>query len=269
MPTTIHPTALVDPEASIGPDCQIGPGVIIGPHVTLGARCHIQARAILTDRVTLGDDNLVGYGTIIGAPPQDFAHQDSISSEVRIGHRNRLREYVTIHRGTKEGTATTVGDDNYLMVGAHLGHNVQVAHRTIIANNCLLAGYVEVCDGAVLGGGTAFHQFIRIGRLAMVRGGTRMGKDVPPFTVADDRHVVGLNAIGLRRSGMSPAARLEIKRAFALMFRSHLNLSQALASLQPADWGSEATEFFDFIRTSKRGISALRSTHHNPNDDPD
>jgi UDP-N-acetylglucosamine acyltransferase len=148
-----------------------------------------------------------------------------------------------------------VGDDNYLMVGVHAGHNVRIGHRTIIANNVLLAGYVEVFDGAVLGGGTAFHQFMRIGRLAMVRGGTRMGKDIPPFTVADDRRVIGLNSIGLRRAGLSPAARLEVKRAFAHIFRSGLNLSQALATIQPAEWGPEATEFFDFIRQAKRGIS--------------
>lgn len=256
----IHPTALVDPSAQIGPDCEIGPGVIIGPHVTLGARCRVQAHAVLTDRLTLGDDNLIGYGAILGAKPQDFAHQDSVSSEVLIGNCNTFREYVTIHRGTKEGTATTLGDDNYLMVGVHVGHNVRIGNRTVMANNVLLAGYVEVFDGAVLGGGSVFHQFMRIGRLAMVRGGTRMSKDIPPFTVADDRHVIGLNSIGLRRSGMSPATRLEIKRAFAHIFRSNLNISQALAAIQPDQWSPEANEFFDFIRESKRGISSWGSS---------
>lgn len=267
MPTLIHPTALVDPAAQLGPDCEIGPGVIIGPHVTLGARCRIQARAVLTDRVTLGDDNLIGYGAILGAAPQDFAHSPSIVSEVRIGHRNTLREYVTIHRGTKEGTATVVGDDNYLMVGVHAGHNVRIGNRTLIANNVLLAGYVEVFDGAVLGGGTAFHQFMRIGRLAMVRGGTRMGKDIPPFTVADDRRVIGLNAIGLRRAGFSSAVRLEIKRAFAHIFRSGLNLKQALQAVRLEEWGPEAREFFDFIRAAKRGISNWGSSRADLLDD--
>lgn len=256
----IHPTALVDPSAQIGPDCEIGPYVIIGPQVILGARCRIHAHAVLMDRITLGDDNLIGHGAILGGKPQDFAHQDSVSSEVRIGHRNTLREYVTIHRGTKEGSVTLIGDDNYLMVGAHVGHNARIGNRAVLANNVLLAGYVEVFDGAVLGGGTAFHQFMRVGRLAMVRGGTRMGKDVPPFTVADDRRVIGLNAIGLRRSGMSPTARLEIKRAFAHIFRSNLNISQALAAIQPDQWGPEANEFFDFIRESKRGISSWGSS---------
>lgn len=256
----IHPTALVDPSAQIGPDCEIGPYVIIGPQVILGARCRVQAHAVLTDRLTLGDDNIIGHGAILGGKPQDFAHQDSVSSEVRIGNRNTFREYVTIHRGTKERTATTLGDDNYLMVGVHVGHNVRIGNRTVMANNVLLAGYVEVFDGAVLGGGSVFHQFMRIGRLAMVRGGTRMSKDIPPFTVADDRHVIGLNSIGLRRSGMPPATRLEIKRAFAHIFRSNLNISQALAAIQPDQWCPEANEFFDYIRESKRGIASWGST---------
>ena len=146
--------------------------------------------------------NFIGYGAVIGATPQDFAFRKTVFSEVRIGDGNTFREYVTIHRGTKEGSATVVGNNCYLMVGTHLGHNVRLGDNVVIANNCLLAGYVEVGDGAVLGGGTVFHQFLRIGPLAMVRGGTRFGKDIPPYVSADGENLLsGVNAIGLRRAG--------------------------------------------------------------------
>jgi len=250
----IHPTAIVSPKAVLADDVEIGPGVIIGDEVTLGAGCVVQAHAIIEGKTTLGTGNLVGSGSVIGSEPQDFSFKKETVSEVRIGNGNTLREYVTIHRGTKEGTVTEVGDGCYLMVGCHLGHNVRIANRVIIANACHLAGYVEVQEGAVLGGGTVFHQFMRVGRQTMVRGGTRFGKDIVPYAMADDRAVHGINVIGLRRSGMKPETRQEIRRAFKLLFRSGMNVSQAVAEAATMTWGAEATAFFDFVRESKRGI---------------
>ena len=246
---------MIEEGAVLGPDCEIGPHAMIGSGVSLGARCRVQAFAVLTGSVTMGDDNLAGYGAVIGAPPQDFAFRDDLQSGVKIGNGNTLREHVTIHRGTKEGSTTEIGDGNYLMCGVHVGHNCRVGNRAVIANNCLLAGYVEIGDGAVLGGGTAFHQFIRIGRLCMVRGGTRIGKDVPPFLTADDRRVIGLNAIGLRRAGIPAEARRDIRRAFAHVYQSGKNVTQALDAVDPSEWGPEALEIFAFIRGAKRGIS--------------
>ncbi|MBN8710676.1 MAG: acyl-ACP--UDP-N-acetylglucosamine O-acyltransferase [Verrucomicrobia bacterium] len=251
----IHPSAIVSPKAVLADDVEIGPGVIIGDEVTLGAGCVVQAHAIIEGKTTLGTGNLVGYGSIIGTEPQDFAFKKETVSEVRIGNGNTLREYVTIHRGTKEGSATEVGDGCYLMVGSHLGHNVRIANRVIIANACHLAGYVEVQEGAVLGGGTVFHQFMRVGRQAMVRGGTRFGKDIVPYAMADaDNFLSGINVIGLRRSGMNSETRQEIRRAFKLLFRSGLNVSQAVEQASTMPWGPEATAFFDFVRESRRGI---------------
>ena len=251
----IHPTAIVEDGAVLGADVEVGPYALIGPEVIVGPGCRILSHAVLTSRVTLGAKNIVGHGAVIGAPPQDFAHNESMVSEVRIGSGNTFREHVTIHRGTKEGTATVVGDDNLVMVGAHFGHNSRVGNRTIIANNCLLAGYVEIGDGAVLGGGTAFHQHMRIGRLCMVRGGTRFGKDIAPFLVADGENIVsGLNAVGLRRAGFSSETRLELKRLFKQIFRSGRNVSQALAEIDEAQWGAEAREMIAFVREAKRGI---------------
>lgn len=256
----IHPTAIVEDGAQLGADVEVGPYAIIGPQAVIGAGCRILSHAVIADRVTMGEKNVVGHGAVIGAPPQDFAHDLSMASEVRIGSGNTFREHVTIHRGTKEGTATVVGDGNFVMVGVHLGHNARVGDRTIIANNCLLGGYVDVADGAVLGGGTVFHQHMRIGRMAMVRGGTRFGQDITPFVMADeDNKLSGLNAIGLRRAGFSSGTRLEIKRLFRHVFRSGMNVSQAMAVLDESQWGPEAREMIDFIRASKRGVCILKA----------
>ena len=250
----IHPTAIVSPSAQIGEDVEIGPCAIIGGEVTLGSGCVIQAHAVLENKVTMGTGNFVGYGTVIGAAPQDFAHKPEISSEVRIGDNNRIREYVTIHRGTKDGTATTVGNGCFLMVGTHLGHNVSLADNVIITNNCLLAGYVEVGEAAVLGGGSVFHPFMRIGRRAMIAGSSSFNNDIPPFVMANFRNLlVGINVIGLRRGGFGAQARMEIKRAFKLVYRSGLRVREALAEAERSEWGPEAREFFEFIRSSKRG----------------
>jgi UDP-N-acetylglucosamine acyltransferase len=251
----IHPTAIVSPQAHLADDVEIGAYAIIGENVELGAGCVVQAHTVLEGRVTLGARNFVGHGAIIGTTPQDFAYRDSVVSEVRIGDGNTLREYVTIHRGTKEGSATIVGNNCYLMVGSHLGHNVKLGDNVVIANNCLLAGYVEIGSGAVLGGGTVFHQFLRVGPLAMVRGGTRFGKDIPPYVSADGENMLsGINAIGLRRAGFTPEVRQEIKRAFKLVYWSGINISQALERAKESNWSPEAQTFFDFIASSKRGV---------------
>ncbi len=254
----------------IHPTAQISPRAIIGDDVEIGADCIVQANAVIEGRATLGRGNFVGYGAVIGAPPQDFAFKDGVASETRIGDGNTFREYVTIHRGTKEGTATVVGDACYLMVASHLGHNVRLGNRVIIANNCLLAGYVEVGDGAVLGGGTVFHQFIRIGSLAMVRGGTRFGKDIPPYVSADGENMLsGINAVGLRRSGLSAEARMEIKRAFKLAYRAGLNTKQALEKAKETTWSPEAQAFFDFIASSKRGVCQANRLAELSGDEPE
>jgi UDP-N-acetylglucosamine acyltransferase len=253
----IHPTAIISKGAELADDVEIGAYAIVGEGVRLGAGCVIQANAILEGRTIIGAQNFIGYGAVIGATPQDFAFRETVTSEVRIGDQNTFREYVTIHRGTKEGSATVVGNNCYLMVGTHLGHNVKLGDKVVIANNCLLAGYVEIGDSAVLGGGSVFHQFLRIGRLAMVRGGTRFGKDIPPYVSADGENLLsGVNAIGLRRAGFPPEVRMEIKRAFKLVYWSGINVSQALERAKEQAWGPEAMQFFDFIAASKRGVCA-------------
>jgi len=254
--TTIHPSAFVDSDAQIGEGVRIGPGVIIEAGAVIGDGCKIEARAVISGHVRMGARNTIGHGAILGGDPQDFDFKPGTVSHVEIGDDNIFREYVTIHRGTKEGTSTMVGNNNFLMVGVHLGHNSSVGNRVIIANNCLLAGYVAVHDGAVLGGGSVFHQFIRVGRLCMVRGGERFGKDIPPFLIAYGTNLVsGINAVGLRRSGISSEARMELKRAFRLLYLEGHNLSQALEAAGKISWGPEAQSFFNFVsEAKKRGI---------------
>lgn len=257
---TIHSTALVSPKAILGENIEIGPFAIVEEGVRIGNDCTIQARAILTDRVTIGDRNLVGYGAVIGSAPQDFAHNSSVTSEVIIGNDNIIREYVTIHRGTAEGSATRMGNNNMLMAGVHLGHNSCVGNRTVIANNCLLAGYVEVGDDVVLGGGSVFHQFLRIGEMCMIRGGTAWSKDIPPFSVGVlINEVCGINAVGMRRKGVTSAERLDVKRAYNLLYRSGLNVEQAIERGKSMEWLPQAERFMKFVaQRTKRGLCSGR-----------
>lgn len=251
----IHPTAIISPDAKLADDLVAGPGVIIGERVEIGAGCVLQARAVIESDTTIGTGNTIGYGAIIGAAPQDYAHSAEIRSSVVIGNNNRIREYATIHRGTKEGTVTRIGDKCFLMVGVHVGHNCEVGDGAIITNNVLLAGYVQVGEGAVLGGGAVFHQFMRIGRRAMVAGGSRFNKDIPPFTIADSYNKIhGINSIGLKRAGLDADSRLQIKRAFNSVFRENKPFRAAAEEALKGECGPEAREFFEFILSSKRGV---------------
>jgi UDP-N-acetylglucosamine acyltransferase len=261
----IHPTAIIDPEAKLGSRVAVGPHAVIEGPVQIGDGCEIQAHAVLTGSVILGNRNVIGYGAVIGGEPQDFAFRPEVCSGVHIGDGNRIREYCTIHRGSKENTATVVGDGCYLMAGAHLAHNVRLGDQVVIANNALLGGYVQVDEGVFIGGGCVFHQFIRVGRLAICQGASAFSKDIPPYTMAADRNgVAGLNIVGLRRAGYSVEQRAEIKEAFALFYRRGFNVTQALAAARERAWGAEAQAFFDFVGAGKkRGYCDFMPTRKN------
>src|SRR5438876_9311399 len=225
----IHSTALVEPGAQIGADVEIGPFSVIGPQAMIGEKTIVQSHVVIEGNVAIGTDNFVGHGAIIGAPPQDLSFSLERNTKVEIGNDNVIREYCTIHRGSPEGSVTKIGNKNFLMAGAHIGHNCEIGTNVIIANNCLLAGHVRVDDGAFLGGGSTFHQFMRVGRLVMVQGSSAFGKDLPPSTMAAERNsVFGINASGLKRAGCPAKDRDEIKEAFKLVYLSGLNTSQAL-----------------------------------------
>lgn len=253
----IHPTAIVADGAKLAEDVEVGPHTIISAESEIGPGCVIGAHVILEHRVVLCEENKIGHGTILGANPQDLGFDSArVDTGVRIGRRNTIREYVTIHRATAENGDTVVGDDNFIMTGCHLAHDNVVGNGVIMANNALTAGHVRIDDRCFLGGGNVFHQFIRIGMLSMVRGGCRFSKDIPPFLVATgENHVAGINAVGLRRAGISAEARKDIKRAFRLLYQSGLNVSQALEAADGDKWGAEGSLFFAFVREAKkRGV---------------
>ena len=260
MGAKIHPTAIVDPNANIGADVQIGPFSIVGPQVTIGEKTIVQSHAVIEAEVAIGCRNFIGHGAIIGVPPQDVSFSSERKTKVEIGDDNIIREYCTIHRGSPDGSATKIGNKNFLMAGAHVGHNCVIGSNVIVANNCLLGGYVRVDDGAFLGGGSTFHQFTHIGRLVMVQGSSAFGKDLPPFVIAAERNsVFGLNVIGLRRAGFSEKDRDEIKEVFKLVYVSGLNTSQVLEKADTMTFAPPAREFLDFIASSKkRGICPLK-----------
>jgi UDP-N-acetylglucosamine acyltransferase len=249
----IHPTAIVEAGAQIGAEVEIGPYSIIGGGAVIGENCVIQSHVVIEGSVKMGARNFIGHAAIIGPAPQDLGFKNEIKSGVEIGQGNVIREHCTIHRGATEGSNTVMGDGNFLMVGAHLGHDCRIGNGVVIANNSLLAGHVRIDDGAFIGGGSRFHQGIRIGRLVMAEG--RFTKNLPPFLSAAKNQVYGMNILGLRRAGFSQAERDEVKRAFKLLYKSGFNTKQALEKTAEAGFGPIGSEFFDFVaEAGKRGI---------------
>jgi UDP-N-acetylglucosamine acyltransferase len=254
----IHPTAVIDPRAELGPDVEIGPNVVIEGPVSIGTGTKVQANSVIVGQVKIGSGNTIGYGSVIGGFPQDLSYRPDSPSGVEIGNDNVLREYCTIHRGTKPDTLTVLGNQCLLMVGAHLGHNARVGNQVILANNVLLGGYVEVHDKAFLGGASVVHQHTRLGTMSIMQGGSAVGKDVPPFGAEAGRNsIVGINVVALRRAGFGSGLRLEVKRAFHILYHEGLNTSQAATRAAEEKWSPEIQPFWDFVKTSKRGICAF------------
>jgi UDP-N-acetylglucosamine acyltransferase len=254
----IHPTAVIDPKAELDSDVKVGPYAVIEGSVRIGSGTEIQGHAVISGYTRVGKNNRVGYGAIIGSFPQDLSFNPKVSSGVEIGDNNVIREYCTVHRGTKEGSNTFVGSNNLFMVGAHLGHNTRVADHVILANNVLLGGYVEIHDRVFIGGGSVVHQFTRMGAVSLLQGISGIGKDIPPFSIAIGKNsVAALNVIGLRRAGFSQALRSEVKNAFELLYRSGLNAKQALEEAEKRTWAPETMIFWNFVATAKRGICPM------------
>lgn len=255
----IHPTAVVDPGARLGENVRVGPFAFIDREVSLGEDCEVGAHATLLSYTSIGSGCRVHAGAVIGDLPQDMAFQPC-ESFVKIGERCVIREGVTIHRGTKPGTVTQVGNDCYLMAMAHLAHNVCLGDNVVVANGTLLAGYVEIGSRAFISGNVLLHQFVRVGRLVMMGGGSGISKDVPPFCMVhglEINRVSGLNAVGMRRAGITPEQRTEIRRAFGLLYQSGLNVSQAVVKMKEAFSSGPASEIWQFVLKSKRGVCGL------------
>ncbi|MBN1517091.1 acyl-ACP--UDP-N-acetylglucosamine O-acyltransferase [Candidatus Sumerlaeota bacterium] len=252
---TIHPSAVIHPNAKIGEDVTIGPNAVIDEHVTIGDRCQIWANAYITGHTTMGPDNLVHMGAVIGHWPQHTAYDPSTPAYVEIGAGNTFREQCIIHASFAEGQKTTIGDKCFFMHQSHVAHDCHIGNRVTIASCSLAAGHVTVEDGAFISGLVAIHQFSRIGSLAMVGGVSRVNRDVPPYMMlVGDSEVVGLNVVGLKRSGLSPDVRKKIRRAYKTLYHSGLTTPQAIERLQAEADCDEVRHIADFIANSQRGI---------------
>ncbi len=255
--TMVHPTALVHPKARLAEGVVVGPYTVIDQQVTIGPGTRIGAQCVLEGRTTIGAECEIFTGAVIGSAPQDLKYQGE-QSELVIGDRNKIREYVTINRGTKGGGGKTVIGSNCLfMAYSHVAHDCQVGSHVVLANSAALAGHIVVEDRAVIGGLVGIHQFVRIGTLAFIGGCSRVAQDVPPYAtcVGYPAKVYGLNREGLRRAGVSAEAKRQLHRAFRVLFYSKLSMSHALEQLaQDAGAHPELQHLLTFIRQSKRGV---------------
>jgi UDP-N-acetylglucosamine acyltransferase len=246
----------------LGSDVVIGAFCIVEADAIIGDGCRLGARSTIKGRTTLGLNNEIGEGAVIGAAAQ-HAHVHVPGGTLKVGNNNRIRENVTMHRGWANDATTVIGDGNLFMVGSHVGHDCRVGNNCIIVNHVLLGGHVQVDDRAYLGGGSAVHQFCRIGRLAMVGGLAKVTQDLAPFVMAEGAggasQVVGLNKVGLRRNGFTPDEILQLKQAYRVIFREGRRWSEVLTTLK-SDFGTgPAAEFHEFFRTGKRGFVQERS----------
>ncbi len=255
MPNQIHPTASIGKNVVLGDNNQIGAGVIIADGTKLGSHNKLWQGVYIGPGTELGDFNTIHMNAAIGHEPQDLKFQNE-PTFTRIGNKNTFREFVSVHRGTEPGTATVIGNENYVMAYCHIAHNCILGNNIIMVNQASLTGHCTVEDRAFLSGMTGFHQFSRIGTLAMVSALSAFNKDIPPYVICGGRPGVaqGLNVVGMRRAGIKPEARAEIKKAYKLLYRSGLNVSNAVDQIKKECSGPEVKHFVDFIENSKRGI---------------
>jgi UDP-N-acetylglucosamine acyltransferase len=252
---TIHPTAVIDRKAEIDAEVDIGPYVVIEGPVKIKRRTRIMAHACLSGWTEIGEHNEIHPGAILGGAPQDKAYTGE-ETYLRIGDDNIIREHVQIHRGTAPGSKTAIGDHNFLMATAHVGHNCTLGNHTVLANGALLGGYVEVGNHVFISGNCVVHQFVRIGDYALMRGLSGTSRDVPPFAIIDWQHTVrGVNVIGLKRAGFDDRRIRAIREAFRVLFRKGRNLSLAMKEIENQERADEdVSALMEFIKSSKRGV---------------
>jgi UDP-N-acetylglucosamine acyltransferase len=254
----IHPTAVVEGGARIDASCEIGPYAVIGPQVTLGPGTVVGPHAIVVGRTTLGAGNRVFSHATIGGIPQDLKYRGE-DTALEIGDRNTFREYATVNLGTAGGGGVTrIGSGCLLMANSHVGHDCQVGDGAIIANSVALAGHVLLEDHVHFGGLSAAHQFTRMGRLAFVSGMTGVAMDVAPYCMASGNRaeLAGLNTVGMQRAGMSEEQIGRVKQAYKIVFRSNLQLAEAIAQLEAELGGhAEIAHLVRFLKGSQRGVT--------------
>jgi UDP-N-acetylglucosamine acyltransferase len=268
---TVHPTAVVDSTAELGEGVYIGPFCVVGPHSVIGNGTRLESHVVVESNTHLGSECHVRQGAVLGGPPQDHKYRGE-RSYLLIGDRNIIREFVTIHRATGEGEATRIGNDNMIMAYCHIGHNAELGNGIMMANQVGMSGHCLVEDRVVFGGIVGVHQFVRIGKFAMIGGMSKVVTDVPPFMMVDGRptEVVGLNVLGLRRAGIPPKVRSGLKQAFRLLYRSGLNLTQGIeAAYNEVDPSEDRDYLLEFLTNIRRGYAGRQNDPNRPRPKPE
>jgi UDP-N-acetylglucosamine acyltransferase len=254
----IHPTAIISSQAKIGKDVTIGAYSLVGDHVIIGDGTKIMSHVVIDPYVEIGSQCRIFQYAAIGAAPQAVKFKDE-ETWVKIGNGCVIREFVTIHRGTKSGGGLTqVGDQCLLMAYTHLAHDCRVGRNVVMSNAATLAGHITIGDFASIGGLVAIHQFVRVGEYAFVGGKSAVVKDIPPYVLAagDRAKLHGLNQVGLKRHGFSAAGLVQLKKAYRLIFRIGLTLNEAIERVAAeVEQTPEVKNFIEFIKSSERGIT--------------
>jgi UDP-N-acetylglucosamine acyltransferase len=253
----IHPSAIISSQAKIGESCFIGAYCVVGGEVTLGNNVRLESHVVVDGRTVIGDETIIFPFVSIGLAPQDLKYKDE-PTETIVGARNKIREFVTIHRGTIGGGGTTrIGDDNLLMAQAHIAHDCVIGNNVIMANAATLAGHVTIDDRANVGAYSGVHQFCRIGREAFVGGYSVIVKDALPFAISQGNHAkcYGLNSLGMKRRGYAKETIDKLKHAYHLLLSSKLNTTQAIERIKKEIVDSPEVDLLvNFIETSQRGV---------------
>ena len=254
----IHKTAVIHPDAKLADGVSVGPYSVIDGDVVIGSNCAIGTHCVITGRTTIGQNSKIYTGAVVGSIPQDKKHSSQDKVYLEIGENNIIREYVTINPGTVEGGGKTViGDNNLIMAYAHVAHDCIIGNNCVMANAATLAGHVTLEDTAVIGGLSAVHQFVRLGRLCIVGGCSKVVQDIPPFSMCDGHpaRVIRTNIVGLKRSQISPESTQLLNKAFKILFRSGLTKAHAIERIgQEIPSSPEIEHLVFFIKTSQRGL---------------
>ena len=254
----IHDTAIVDSGATLGAGVRIGPRAIVGPDVRIGEGTQIGPGVLVERNTEIGRDCRVFQGAVLGSDPQDLKFEGE-ESWLRIGDRTMIREYATLNRGTSWSGETVVGSDCLLMAYVHVAHDCHLGDHVIVSNATQMAGHVSVGDWVIISGLVAIHQFVRIGAHAFVGGASRIAQDAVPYCriVGNPPKLYGLNSVGLDRRGFSPECRAALKRAYRLVFKSDLNISQGIERARAeVELIPEVEYFLEFIESSERGVTS-------------
>jgi UDP-N-acetylglucosamine acyltransferase len=255
MSASIHPTAIVDPGAQIGADVTIGPYCVVGDRVVIGEGTTLQNHVTVCGPTTIGKHNQFFSFTSIGQRTQDLKYAGE-PTHLEIGDDNVFREFCTVNRGTLPGTKTIVGSHNHFLAYCHIAHDCIVGNHVVFSNNGTLAGHVTVEDHVILGGLTAVHQFCRLGRFSNTGGCSKIVQDIVPFTTVDGNPARArrVNTVGLQRHGFSEEQIKNVRAAFKTLYRSRLNIGQALETLKASAPDEHVQHLIDFVEGSKRGI---------------